>query len=374
MTDAPSSRSYPTPGPAGTPGPESPPDQGPLPRRARGAPALVVTGTSGTSMTADLAAWILAASGYRVSRGHSAGARRGLGQATADREVLTWDPTRGPLPVAPRVLALTGLHADELPAGVSRSDWAAPVSTAVASTGSAVAVNAADPVALGLAATARVAVHATAPVDPNPVASIRDGRIVLRDPAGQGLAIMALDDLGLISPAYRPHVLVAATAAILMGARADAAAAALAESAAHAGNGIDRLGSRRGVVWIGDPGAHRPGRALPSLAIDPHHTLLLAGGAYGGQPLGRWAAAAAGARYVLLYGSASDPMAKALSGAPAVVRCADLRDAVAAAGRLARRGDTVAFAPGCHPETGRIADDLESVARLSLCRAVSEAA
>jgi hypothetical protein len=53
---------------------------------------------------------------------------------------------------------------------------------------------------------------------------------------------------------------------------------------------------------------------------------------------------------VLLYGEAADRLAEAVDDAGRIVRCADLDDASAVAGRLARRGDTVLFSPGCESD------------------------
>jgi hypothetical protein len=249
------------------------------------------------------------------------------------------------------LLVITSFRADELPPGISREAAAAFVHS-LQLQARATVVNGDDPLAIGLAAASGGTVYASGSVDTQAPAYLRGDRLVLRHSAGVD-AVLPTASLGLASPLYRHMAATAAAAALVAGARLDVVAPSIAETHHEPEAGLVRLGDRRGIHWLVDAGATSPGRALPAIGSGRSgRTLLIAGGVYGGQPTARWSSAVAATRYVLLYGPAGVPLAAAADGATTVVRCADLADAVVSAGRLALRGDTVAFAAGCLPEAG----------------------
>lgn len=112
---------------------------------------------------------------------------------------------------------------------------------------------------------------------------------------------------------------------------------------------IETIGTRDGVTWLAaehtSTGAQTMARLRPwpgmVLPIVPAHDVPAA--------LGGWARACAGkARYVVLFGPSAPRLAGAIAqvgGGVIVVRCADVADAVQAAGRLAHVGDAVAWTP-----------------------------
>jgi hypothetical protein len=312
-------------------------------------PVVLVAGSSGTTLVRATTTAILRAAGFTVAESRREAVERRLGPRA--RLVVAAEPGMADGLLAPEVLALTSLRSDELASGVTRTDFASRVRSLLERTRGGVAVNADDPVALGLAALGRAPVSATGGLDPSPIALERDGRIVLCDPHTGARRVIPTSDVPLASPAYLRDVLVGITAAVLAGAGIDAVPRGLAGLPDDVG-GLRLLGTRRGIRWYADPKSTRPGRALPALAVDPARTLLIAGGMDGGQPLERWGAAVAGIQYALLYGSAAARFADAAREVTQVVRCADLEDAVASARKLAHRGDLVAFSPGCLPERG----------------------
>jgi UDP-N-acetylmuramoylalanine-D-glutamate ligase len=228
--------------------------------------------------------------------------------------------------------------------------------------------------AVGLAAlAAKVPVHVTGVVDAEPLARIRGNRLVLHQPGG-GDAVLPIASLRLPTPTYVPLAATAIAASMLAGARVDAVSA-LAEAQVCSDMGLVTLGVRRGVRWQLDGAATSPGRALPALeSATAGRMLLIAGGRYGGQPLARWSAAVGAARYVLVYGGAADAFADAAREHTTIVRCADLYDAVGAASRLARKNDSVIFAPGCMPEHGTPRFEAERFAEAALGTSLTAAA
>jgi UDP-N-acetylmuramoylalanine-D-glutamate ligase len=323
---------------------------------ARTERTITVAGSSGTGLAALWASAIL-------DRSHT-------GRVSVTTHSIG-DPCLG---AGSDIVVITSLRADEIASGTTLDEAANRLRAVVESARTAVVVNGADPMAVGLAAlAARVPVHVTGVVDAEPLARIRGNRLVLRQPGG-GDAVLPVASLRLPSQTYVPLAATAIAASILAGARLDAVSA-LAEVQVGAEMGLVTLGLRRGVKWQLDGAASSPGRALPALESGtPGRILLIAGGAYGGQPLARWSAAVGAARYVLVYGEASDSFADGARDHTTIVRCADLYDAVGAASRLARRLDSVIFAPGCMPEHGTLRFEAERFAEAALGTSLTAAA
>jgi UDP-N-acetylmuramoylalanine-D-glutamate ligase len=310
--------------------------------------SILVAGTSGTRLGAVWTAAIL-------DRAHAP--RYAIRAASLGR------PTT---PDRCDVLVITALRSDELPADLARESAAARIRALIEEARSAVIVNGADPVAVGIAAAAaRVPVYVTGAIDKAPLAEVRGDRLVVHDPLG-GDAVLPVSGLRLASSVYAAVAATAIAAALVSGARLDAVTA-IGDVQSDPELGVVLLGVRRHVRYFVDAGATTPGRVLAGVAAGtPGRTLLVAGGAYGGQPLARWGQAVAATRYVLLYGSAADSLADAARDRTTIVRCADLSDAVATATKLANRGDSVVYAPGCMPEHGTPRFEAERFAEAAL--------
>lgn len=127
----------------------------------------------------------------------------------------------------------------------------------------------------------------------------------------------------------------------------------------------ETLGLRDGVTWLATGEAASAAQAMLRLRSWPGQVLAVVAADDVPAGLGAWARACAGkARYVLLFGPHAPRLAQALLRAGVtVVRCADVADAVQAAGRLAQPGDAVALTP-----LGA-ADGVEDLIRFRACAA-----
>lgn len=110
----------------------------------------------------------------------------------------------------------------------------------------------------------------------------------------------------------------------------------------------ETLGLRDGVTWLAVGDAPSAAQAMLRLRGWPGRVLAVVAAESVPDGLTGWArACAAQARYVLLFGPQAPRLAQALvrAGGVGIVRCADVADAVQAAGRLAQPGDAVALTP-----------------------------
>ena len=112
---------------------------------------------------------------------------------------------------------------------------------------------------------------------------------------------------------------------------------------------IETIGTRDGVTWLAAEEAATAAQAMARLRPWPGMVLPIVAACDVPPALGGWARACAGkARYAVLFGPHAQRLAAALAqvgGGVIVVRCADMADAVQAAGRLAHVGDAVAWTP-----------------------------
>lgn len=319
------------------------------------APVIGVAGASGKSTTAGLLAEMLRADGFEVKVGLGDALAAADHLTPADRVVVELLPTMvRAVPTGLAFLVLTSLAVDELAPHQTMPETIEGLRRAVAGAEEGIVVNADDPRALALAAESRAPVFRASLHDRTADARIRDGEMVVLDPAfGIERRVCRLIDTRLTRAPLTTSLLLASSAASLALASIDAirdAAQAYVPGADH-GEIVSR---RYRLTWICDAAANRPGRAAASLATLPEDVVLIAGGRNGGQPLDRWAAVAGKrARHALLFGSAGEAMAHAIErgrGRATIVRCADLDDAVGVAARLAQPRDTVVFSPACEPE------------------------
>jgi len=123
----------------------------------------------------------------------------------------------------------------------------------------------------------------------------------------------------------------------------------LAQPAAPRLKTIETIGTRDGVTWLAAEHAATGAQAMARLRPWPGMVLPIVPAHEVPAALGGWARACAGkARYVVLFGPSAPRLAGAIAqvgGGVIVVRCADVADAVQAAGRLAHVGDAVAWTP-----------------------------
>ncbi len=104
----------------------------------------------------------------------------------------------------------------------------------------------------------------------------------------------------------------------------------------------------RGVRYVNDSKGTNVGATLAAVAGFSGPLLLIAGGDGKNQDFSPLATALAGkVRQVLTIGRDAPRIEAALAGVAPVQRCASLEDAVVAAARAARPGDTVLLSPAC---------------------------
>jgi UDP-N-acetylmuramoylalanine--D-glutamate ligase len=104
----------------------------------------------------------------------------------------------------------------------------------------------------------------------------------------------------------------------------------------------------RGVAYIDDSKGTNVGATLAAVAGMPGPVVLIAGGEGKNQDFAPLAAACQGkARHVVLIGRDAPLIARALAGVCPIECCETLPQAVQAAARAARAGDTVLLSPAC---------------------------
>ena len=103
-----------------------------------------------------------------------------------------------------------------------------------------------------------------------------------------------------------------------------------------------------GVSYVDDSKGTNVGATLAAVAGMPGPLVLIAGGEGKNQDFAPLAAAFRGkVRHAVLIGRDAPLLARALAGACTLESCATLPDAVRAAARASRRGDTVLLSPAC---------------------------
>jgi len=150
-------------------------------------------------------------------------------------------------------------------------------------------------------------------------------------------------------PSALPHDLTNALAAIAAAAavRGDPAAArGVLTNSARLHHRVEPVGKASGVEYFDDSKATNPHATLSALA-GFERVVLLAGGDSKGVDLGGLVGAADHLVGVVAIGDSPEEVERALGGVVPTVRAASMRDAVDAAARMARPGDTVLLSPAC---------------------------
>ena len=127
-------------------------------------------------------------------------------------------------------------------------------------------------------------------------------------------------------------------------------AAMLAELRSFAGlpHRSQWIADRQGVAYIDDSKGTNVGATLAAVAGMPGPVVLIAGGDGKNQNFGPLATGLRGkVRHIVLIGRDAPLIARALDGVCPIERCATLPQAVQAAARAARPGDTVLLSPAC---------------------------
>ena len=294
---------------------------------------------------------MLRSAGLRVETDLHAAIERADRLTSRDRVVLELHSPLDVRRIGVSLLAVTGLVADELPAGSTMAGMTSALRLAARVPRSAVVVNGSDSQAVAATSATRIPLHYATAHDPKAAATLIEEHIVVRD-AGVPRRVCTLDEARGNGLLVVQNVLVAAATAVAAGARAsDVRRGVLGH--VQALDNHSRVAAGDEVVWVSDAAADKPGRAAAVLEAYAGPVILIAGGPHAALPLMRWARAVHGhASRALLYGSGAGAMADALAAVGAtghIVRCSSLDDAVHVATILAMPGDTVLLSPACAP-------------------------
>lgn len=316
-----------------------------------------VTGTKGKSTTTAALGAMLAEAGFDARVGGNIGRPLvGLVEgSTAETrfavEVSSFQ-LEGTVRFRPHVAAWLNLTADHLDRHPSLEAYVAAKARIFANQGEAdwAVVNADDPVVLAEARRARARLFPVRVTgDPLPEG---DGAFFATGSArlrldGREEALFLRGEVLLPGAHLAGDLLVAAAAARLLGAPADAIARAVRgfHGVEHV---LEPVATIDGVDWYNDSKATNVEAARRSLEAFDRPVLVVLGGRYKGGDFGELAPALRErGRRVLAIGEARERVRSALADTVPVEPCSSLREAVERAHAAARPGDVVLLAPAC---------------------------
>lgn len=314
-------------------------------------PVVAVTGTNGKSTVTTLITSILHASGVR------AGAAGNIGRPLLDVveepvdvivvEVSSFQLHTTTAAFRPQVAVLLNVADDHLDWHGSFAEYSAVKARVFAHQrgGDLLVANLDDPVVARLAATApaRVIGFTLNPTQHPGLGAYSSAGGFLLTPEGEEIVEIAA------LPSRMPHdltnALAATAAADAVGGRLDAARTSLTnfERLHHR---VQPVGKASGVEYFDDSKATNPHATLSALE-GLERVVLLAGGDSKGVDLGVLAAAKDRLVGVVAIGDTPGEVERALGGLVPTVHAGSMHDAVEAAARIARSGDTVLLSPAC---------------------------
>jgi UDP-N-acetylmuramoylalanine--D-glutamate ligase len=311
-------------------------------------PIVAVTGTNGKTTVTTMTAAMLSASGGRAVAAGNIG--RPLIDAIDDAvDVIVAEVSSFQLEFAvsfaPRVAVLLAITPDHL-------DWHGSFDRYVAAKARVAALqcttdllvyDADDANARAIAdrvPARRIGVSTQG--DEEGFARVHNERLVLAD----GREIASLRDMRRALMHDRTNALVAAVAALDVGATIDGVRATLA-SYATMPHRVALVGEASGVRFFDDSKATNPDATVRAISSFDS-VVLLAGGRNKGLDLSVLASQAPRLRAVIALGEARDEVARAFAGSDVkVVATGSMHDAVTAARGLAQPGDVVLLSPAC---------------------------
>jgi UDP-N-acetylmuramoylalanine--D-glutamate ligase len=316
-----------------------------------------ITGTKGKSTTTAALGAMLREAGRDVRVGGNIGAPliglvEGSTEATAFAVEVSSFQLEGTESFRPHVAVWLNLSADHLDRHPTLEAYVAAKARIFANQRPEdwAVVNADDPVVLAQARRAR-ARQLPFRVTGEPLAA-GDGAFFEGESArlrrgGSEETLFARGDLALPGAHLHGDLLVAAAAARLMGAPADAIARAVRgfRGVEHV---LEHVATLDGVSYYDDSKATNVEAARRSLEAFDRPVVVILGGRYKGGDFAELAPPLRlHGRAVVTIGEAAERVSSALGGAIHLERAPSLRDAVLQARSLARPGDVVLLAPAC---------------------------
>jgi UDP-N-acetylmuramoylalanine--D-glutamate ligase len=316
-----------------------------------------VTGTKGKSTTTAALGAMLREAGGDVRVGGNIGSPliglvEGASPATTFAVEVSSFQLEGIVSFHPAVAVWLNLSPDHLDRHPSLEAYVAAKARIFANqtAGDWAVVNADDPVVLDAARRSRARLltfRATgAALAGDDAAFFARGEALLRRD-GREEALFALRDVRLPGAHLAGDLLVAAAAARLLGAPAEAIAQAVGafRGIEHV---LEHVATIDGVAYYNDSKATNVEAARRSVEAFDGRVLVILGGRYKGGDFGDLAPPLRARRgRVLAIGEASDLLRRALEGVVPVEPCGSLREAVERARAAAQPGDTVLLAPAC---------------------------
>lgn len=320
--------------------------------RAARAPVVGITGTNGKSTVTTLLGRMAARAGRRVRVGGNLGEPALDLLGGTDTELYVLELSSFQLEtirsLEPEVAAVLNVSPDHLDRYASVADYAA-AKARLPARARAVVVNLDDPLVTAMphAAGARVlsfslrrgvdadyTVAAEGPPEGwqltrrgEPLVALRDLRITGLHNAGNALAALALGEVLGLPPAPLLEEL------------------REFPGLAHRAQWVAEV---RGVRYVNDSKGTNVGATLAAVAGFPEPLVIIAGGAGKGQDFSPLAPAFRGhVRRAVLIGHDAPAIARVLEGVCELELCTTLEEAVRAAARAARAGDTVLLSPAC---------------------------
>jgi len=316
--------------------------------RAAAAPVVGVTGTNGKSTVTTLVAGMALRAGLKVRAGGNLGPPA-LDLLAAGTELYVLELSSYQLETTSslccRAATVLNVSADHLDRYPSLASYAAAKARIFVRCDTAV-INLDDPlvVAMPRTASSTLSFSLRASVGATCALALHQGEWWLTRAGAPLLRATELRTRGA-------HNAANALAALALGeALALPLAAMLAELRSFAGlpHRSQWIADRQGVAYIDDSKGTNVGATLAAVAGMPGPVVLIAGGDGKNQNFGPLATGLRGkVRHIVLIGRDAPLIARALDGVCPIERCATLPQAVQAAARAARPGDTVLLSPAC---------------------------
>ena len=316
--------------------------------RAAAAPVVGVTGTNGKSTVTTLVARMAERAGLKVRAGGNLGPPA-LELLSPETELYVLELSSYQLETTPalhcKAATVLNVSADHLDRYASLASYAAAKARIFAHCDTAV-INLDDPLVAAMPRTAtRTLSFSLRPgIGATYALALHEGERWLMRAA---TPLVRLADLGVRGA----HNAANALAALALGeALALPLAAMLDELRSFTGlpHRSQWIADVKGVAYIDDSKGTNVGATLAAVAGMPGPVVLIAGGEGKNQDFAPLAQACRGkVRHVVLIGRDAEALARSLAGVCPIERCATLPQAVQAAARAARTGDTVLLSPAC---------------------------
>ena len=315
-----------------------------------------ITGSSGKTTTTALVGSILEAAGDKVFVGGNIGVTLvdKLAEITPDTRVVL-EMSSFQLSImgqSPRVAAITNITPNHLDQHRSMEEYIEAKKNIIRFQGAGdfAVLNADDPVTRNLVGetAAHVLLFSQKPIPEGDGVFLRDNWIILRR-KGHETPILPVDRISLLGRHNWENVMTACAIAAACGVSPKPMAKAVA---AFRGipHRLEWVRELNGVDYYNDSIATTPERAAAALRSFDPPVVLLAGGRDKHLPLDPLVGEVRQhCKAVVLYGESAPLLEEALRGAQLadMVRCQSFSEAVAAAHRIAARGEVVLLSPAC---------------------------